>query len=201
MNQYYKTKIKVETTRSMDTFISYIYKVLKQVHPNIGMTKDAKEYTNKLIHKLLDELFREITIIMGKKKTISAKEVEKAVQLLIISRHGLSEGYKALSKYKAAEQGREGKKLGRENQSALAGLTFPIPRVTKKIRQAFPKNRVGKYSSIFLTAVLEYITAEILEVAGNISLDESKKRITTDYIKKGINNDKELTNIFSRIGI
>lgn len=67
------------------------------------------------------------------------------------------------------------------SHSARAGLQFPVGRIKRYLkRSAQNKVRVGSKSAIYLTAVLEYLTAEVLELAGNAAKDLKVKRITPD---------------------
>lgn len=55
--------------------------------------------------------------------------------------------------------------------SAQSGLVFPVGRIKRKLKEGLGGTRIGKNSSIYLSAVLEYLSAELLEIAGN----EAKK--------------------------
>ena len=57
---------------------------------------------------------------------------------------------------------------------------------------------VGKRSAIVMTAVMEYICSEVLELAGNITQEANKKRIVPRHIMLAIANDEELTKIINK---
>jgi histone H2A len=88
---------------------------------------------------------------------------------------------KGKEKKGAKTPGKKGKAGGSGN-SKKAGLTFPVTRTARLIKQGRFAARVGKGAGVYLAAVLEYLSAELLELAGNASRDNKKKRITPRYL-------------------
>lgn len=77
--------------------------------------------------------------------------------------------------------------------SARAGLQFPVGRIKRFLkRNAQNRIRVAGKAAIYLTAVLEYLTAEVLELAGNAAKDLKVKRITPRHLQLAIRGDEEL---------
>ncbi|XP_072850595.2 histone H2A isoform X1 [Pogona vitticeps] len=89
----------------------------------------------------------------------------------------------------------------RKNKSAAAGLQFPVGRVARFLRQGNYAERVGVGASVYLAAVLEYLTAEILELAGNAAHDNKKQRIGPRHIQLAVRNDEELNKLFAGVTI
>ena len=90
--------------RRVETFSIYIYKVLKQVHPDIGISKKAMNIMNSFIHDTFDRVATEGSKLVrfNKRRTLSSREVQSAVKLILpgeLSRHAVSEGTKAVTKY------------------------------------------------------------------------------------------------------
>lgn len=92
----------------------------------------------------------------------------------------------------AAAAKRVGKKRFTQSRSSRAGLQFPVGRVHRHLRQGRYAARIGSGAPIYLAAILEYMTAEILELAGNASRDYKKRRIIPRHIQLAIRNDEEL---------
>ena len=86
-------------------------------------------------------------------------------------------------------------------RSAKAGLQFPVGRVARFLRKGRFAARVGSGSSVYLAAVLEYLAAEILELAGNAARDNKKSRIIPRHIQLAVRNDEELSKLLGDVTI
>ena len=92
-----------------------------------------------------------------------------------------SPSHKAPSKAgKGAKSGKASR--GTKTMSSRAGLTFPVGRIKRHLKTNDPHNRISKGAPVYMAAVLEYMAAEILEIAGNIAKREKKVRITPRMI-------------------
>ena len=83
------------------------------------------------------------------------------------------------------------------SKAARAGLQFPVGRVARFLKQGKYADRVGAGAPVYLAAVLEYLAAEVLELAGNAAKDNKKTRIVPRHIQLAIRNDEELSRLLS----
>jgi len=90
---------------------------------------------------------------------------------------------------------------GTHTRSARAGLQFPVGRIHRQLREGRYSDRIGAGAPVYLAAVLEYLAAEILELAGNASTDNKKVRIVPRHIQLAIRNDEELNKLLSTVTI
>ena len=99
-------------------------------------------------------------------------------------------------------KGGRGKSGGKSSsRSAKAGLQFPVGRVNRYLRQGRYAARIGGGAPVYLAAVMEYLCAEILELAGNAARDNKKARIIPRHIQLAVRNDEELNKLLGSVTI
>ncbi|OBZ74016.1 Histone H2A, partial [Grifola frondosa] len=98
--------------------------------------------------------------------------------------------------------GKAGGEAGKsQSRSAKAGLQFPVGRVHRLLKKGNYAQRVGAGAPVYLAAVLEYLAAEILELAGNAARDNKKQRIVPRHLQLAIRNDEELNKLLGDVVI
>ncbi|XP_071782637.1 histone H2B type 2-K1 [Centroberyx gerrardi] len=91
-----------------ETYAMYIYKVLKQVHPDTGISSKAMSIMNSFVNDLFERIATEASRLAqyNKRATITSREVQTAVRLLLpgeLAKHAVSEGTKAVTKYTSSK--------------------------------------------------------------------------------------------------
>ncbi|ELU05285.1 hypothetical protein CAPTEDRAFT_205827 [Capitella teleta] len=99
-------------------------------------------------------------------------------------------------------RGKGGKAKGKaKSRSSRAGLQFPVGRIHRHLRKGNYAERVGAGAPVYLAAVMEYLAAEVLELAGNAARDNKKTRIIPRHLQLAIRNDEELNKLLSGVTI
>ena len=93
-----------KSKKRVESYSSYIYKVLKQVHPETGISKKGISILNSFVNDIFDRIALEASKLAryNKKATLSSREVQTAVRLLLpgeLAKHAVSEGTKAVTKF------------------------------------------------------------------------------------------------------
>ena len=94
---------KIKRIRRHETFSVYIYKVLKQVHQDTGISKKSMAIMNSFINDIFERISLEASKLVryNKKHTLSAREIQSSVKLLLpgeLAKHAIIEGAKAVNK-------------------------------------------------------------------------------------------------------
>ncbi|XP_058776973.1 probable histone H2B.1 [Vicia villosa] len=101
-------KKKKRNKKSVETYKIYIFKVLKQVHPDIGISSKAMGIMNSFINDIFEKLAQESSRLAryNKKHTISSREIQTAVRLVLpgeLAKHAVSEGTKSVTKFTSSD--------------------------------------------------------------------------------------------------
>lgn len=127
-------------------------------------------------------------IIIG----LEGANVHFQIQILFVS----------FSLNKMSGRGKGGKaKAKAKSRSSRAGLQFPVGRIHRLMRKGHYADRIGSGAPVYLAAVLEYLSAEILELAGNAARDNKRARIIPRHLQLAVRNDEELNKLLSGVTI
>jgi histone H2B len=97
---------KLRHKKRAETFSSYIFKVLKQVHPDIGISNKAMMVMNSFVTDIFERIAQEGArlVDMNERNTLGSREIQTAVRLVLpgdLAKHAVSEGGKAVAKFNA----------------------------------------------------------------------------------------------------
>ena len=176
-------------------FYIYIRKVINQVHPWLQTSSNCLYQLNHIIVRLGEKIAEKAFQLTEKedKRTISSRAITNATRLILfgeLTKHAHNEGTKAITKYEYSNKG---------NKSKRAGVFFSISRC-KQFLMKYNK-RIAETAPVYLAAVLEYITAEIVELGGNVTRDNRRSTMKIRDIYLAIENDTELTNMMKRLNV
>jgi histone H2A len=87
----------------------------------------------------------------------------------------------------------------RSSKGRKAGLQFPVGRIHRYLKGSAP--RIGASAPVYLAAIIEYLCAEILELAGNAARDNKKSRIIPRHVQLAVRNDEELNKLLGGVTI
>mmetsp|Transcript_46991 Transcript_46991/g.102259 ORF Transcript_46991/g.102259 Transcript_46991/m.102259 type:complete len:150 (+) Transcript_46991:93-542(+) len=90
--------------KAQQSYAIYIFKVLKQIHPELTISKRGMDIMNSFMNDVFDRIATEATRLLrgSRKRTLSSGEIETSVRLMLpgeLSKHAVSEGTKAVTKY------------------------------------------------------------------------------------------------------
>lgn len=99
---------KKRTRKRKESYAIYIYKVMKQVHPDTGISSKAMSIMNSFVNDIFERIAGEASRLAhyNKKSTITSREIQTAVRLLLpgeLAKHAVSEGTKAVTKYTSSK--------------------------------------------------------------------------------------------------
>ncbi|XP_030602016.1 uncharacterized protein LOC115791868 [Archocentrus centrarchus] len=129
-----------------ESYAIYVYKVLKQVHPDTGISSKAMSIMNSFVNDIFERIAGEASRLAhyNKRSTITSREIQTAVRLLLpgeLAKHAVSEGTKAVTKYTSSKQLELEAKMARTKQTARKSTGGKAPRkqlATKAARKSAP---------------------------------------------------------------
>lgn len=181
----------VEKEKADDDPISKQIKALAKAN---AATAAATDFLQALAAKKADEAATKHAI------DEAAKKAEEAAD-----KHAIDEAVKK-AEGEASEKVIDGSKNGKNrkrnaSRSARAGIIFPVGRIVRYLRHGRYTERLNPTAAVYQAAVMEYITSEVLELAGNAARDNKRTRITPRHVYLAVRNDEELNKLFGNAAI
>lgn len=185
--------------RPKRTYTSYIYKALKEQHPQLGISKKAMAIMDSIVVTTYQKLMNEIPKLLkvANRRTVSEREVESAVRQVYpgeLKKYAIAAGTTAVTKFKSATSGN---KKNPVSKSKKADIAFPVARIRGFMRYDMRRTHFASAADVYMAAVLEYIIKEVIQYAGQAALDLNRLRIIPRSIMLAIKGDKELRKLMT----
>lgn len=159
-----------------------IRRVLEQVYHDAKISERAIGNIKSLLIHVLERIMN----AMGPRlNVLSTRDVQVAVRSVFhqdLAKHAVSEGTKAVARFKAKEKG--------------SGLLFSVDGIRSVMQETSPRLLVNIESAVYMTAVLEYIAAEVLELSASTAQEHGSRVVVPRFIRLAVANDKELRSLF-----
>ena len=134
-------------------------------------------------------------LLYDHKKTVTVNEIECAVQIIFgneLSKYAIIAGRNAVENFKSTKSENRNYKETHSNQSKLQ---LSVSKIRSILRNSINVNRCSDAASIYLTAVVEYICTELIQLSGFNAQTDKKSRITPFNVQMSILQDKELSKL------
>jgi histone H2A len=190
-------------TKRYSDFRTYIHRALKQTHPKLAIGKAAITALNGIVLKVFSLYGPTIDSLLDStaSKTVLGKRaagpsvIASATKLIMpgdLAKNMIEAANKANETWAASKK----VKGTKTTLAKKSGLVFSPARVMKLLRTHVGAKRVSVRAAVELAACLEYITQEVLELAGKATMQDKRTRIKARDIKAGIISDEELEILF-----
>lgn len=185
--------------RHYDNWDRYINMVLAKAFPsfNYQISTASLILLNDVVKNVLDRMHCVMHSLMDSdnKRTLQVNAVMSAIRLSLpgeLGKHAYQEATNAVIRF---TQQKQGSRADKKSRTERAGLVLSVSRVDAALAKLH-FNRISPKASVAAAAALEYVLAEILTLAANVTRDSKQMRISTRNINLAIQYDEELSALF-----
>lgn len=188
--------------RRMDSFSSCIYKVLKTIHPNIGISSKSMMIMNSFVLDIFERAAREAGRLSElNDRVLRSREVQTAMRLVLpseLARNANTQGTQAVASFAEPDLNEHSENAEGVRRSTII---FPIGYIFRLLNEGNYAERIGAGAPVYMAAALEYITRQVLDPAGNLAIDNQKERISPRHILLAIRNNEELNQLLTNLTV
>lgn len=180
-------------------FDNDIKKILIRIHPHLKIENSTLKNLNVYLKRIIEKLSNVFAIMIAQKKakTLLPTDIQNTLLSLFfgnIKINSIIQGRNAIVRFEQSFQSQKIKK--KISVCQRANINIPPSKIHKILKEELNNHlfepRVSEKSSIYFAAVIEYLLAEILELAGNQTMNKGNNSISIDDYKIAIENDYEL---------
>lgn len=184
------------STRKAGSFDRYITGLIKRIDGDVSMSAKAVA----VLDGMITDLATRICISAGevtrfnKRATVTMRDAQAAILLILkgeLGKKAVAESYRAFQVYEKFNKGIS------SSTSERCQLIFPVPRVSTMLKSK-SNLRTGLVPAIMITAALEYVASEILELAAKAIKDVDRSRVMPRFVRMVIDSDAELNRVFPK---
>ncbi|CAH2015820.1 unnamed protein product [Acanthoscelides obtectus] len=189
---------KKKKRRRKESYAIYIYKVLKQVHPDTGISSKAMSIMNSFVNDIFERIAAEASRLAhyNKRATITSREIQTAVRLLLpgeLAKHAVSEGTKAVTKY-TSSNGKAAKKAGKAQKNISKSDKKKKRRrkesyaiyIYKVLKQVHPDTGISSKAMSIMNSFVNDIFERIAAEASRLAHYNKRATITSREIQTAV---------------
>lgn len=190
------------------SFESYISKLVPHIEPPVRIQAALRKQLSTFVGVFVEDFAKAVVEILQHRgsKTVNAKDIQTAVRVLLKgepAKLAQSAGVRANTAY--SDYIKKEDDTARVMAHTKAKLTLPVARVKTILYDtvhSYGRDRslkITETAPVYLTAVVEYLIVEILQVASKLAQSKKKKTITTEIVDEAIKSDPHLSKSFCKL--
>jgi histone H2B len=187
----------VKKNKNTTSLSAYTKRILKQIYPNMSMTGEAAHVLDHWLYTFVGQAAKESELLLrSSASTVMRKDIYTVAKLILpnqLAKHGISKANQAIHSYEAASSGTRAKKI---SDSVKAKIEIGTGRIKRALKSHLgKKRRLAAQAIIYVSALVDYLAGELLEVAGTLASKDKRARIKGSDLERALARDEELGNI------
>jgi histone H3/H4 len=171
----------------------YFKRLLKITSPELNLSGEALSELNNINKFFIDGIMKNVNMLVrtSETKTVSDRELKYAVKLFLSDSLFSRADSFAQSRIELTNKNSGDENYKGVKKSELAGLTFPVSRIRNIMTNLSICNRLSYYAPIYLSAVLEFLNAEIFKISGEETQKDKKVKIKPRHFYLAIQSNED----------
>ncbi len=184
----------------MSSLFLYMDKIMKKIKLDISLSTDAKNYLQNILIECIDQFADYTSNLMNnsRTKTLSSRDIQSAARIFFVgelAKHAIFYGTKAVTKFSSFVPIKNKKVRNTEKSGLIFSPSYIRSILEDKLTDYKTDYRISQTAPVYLAAILEYLTIELLELASH----KSGRTIYSKDIKKVLKEDDEINRTLCRL--